>query len=106
MPALLKAFWEQVARPGFAIGEASAGGWPRGLLRGRSARIIVTMGMPSFVYRWYFLAHSLRSLERNILGFAGVGPIRETLVGGIEAIGDARRQAWLEKVRRLGTEAR
>jgi len=28
------------------------------LLKGRSARIAVTMGMPALVYRWYFDAYS------------------------------------------------
>ena len=71
---LLKAFLEQALRPGFAFDESSR--MPRKLLKGRSARIVVTMGMPAFVYRWYFGAHGLRSLERNILGFCGIRPIR------------------------------
>ena len=40
-------------------------------MSGKSARIVVTMGMPGFWYRWYFRAHSLRSLQRNILKFVG-----------------------------------
>jgi putative NADPH-quinone reductase len=101
MPALAKAFFEQVARPGFAIDEAKLGLHP-GLLGGRSVRIIVTMGMPALVYRWYFSAHSLKALERNILAFCGFGPIRHTLIGNIEGIGDAARRRWLEKVEALG----
>jgi len=57
MPALLKAFLEQVARPGFAIGGGERGKMPIKLLSGKSARIVVTMGMPAFLYRWYFFAH-------------------------------------------------
>mgnify|MGYP006201139093 CR=1 FL=1 len=105
MPALVKAFFEQAFRPGFAVtrGEMSLN---PGLLKGKSARVVVTMGMPALVYRWFFLAHSLKSLERNILRFAGLGPIRETLIGGVESIGDEKRRAWLEHVRRLGHEGR
>jgi len=58
MPALLKGFLEQVLRPGFAIKVEPNGAWGK-LLTGKSARIVVTMGMPAFVYRWYFGAHSL-----------------------------------------------
>jgi putative NADPH-quinone reductase len=79
--------------------------WP-GLLVGKSARIVVTMGMPAFVYRWYFLAHSLRSLERNILRFCGIGPIRETLFGMVEGVSPAKRAAWLEKMRAFGRAGR
>jgi putative NADPH-quinone reductase len=105
MPALLKGFLEQTFRPGFAVARAREGTRAGGLLTGRSARIVVTMGMPAFVYRWFFGAHSLRSLERNILGFSGIGPIRESLVGMVEGA-PGRRARWLERLQALGRDAR
>lgn len=105
MPALLKAFFEQVFRPGFAIPAKHNTPWS-GLLKGKSARIVVTMGMPAFVYRWFFGAHSLKSLERNILRFSGIGPIRETLIGMVEAGGPERHRKWLAKLRALGADGR
>jgi len=75
-------------------------------LTGKSARIVVTMGMPAFFYRWYFGAHGLKGLERNILGFAGIGPIRESLFGMIEGASDAKRKRRLEAMRALGKQAR
>ncbi len=104
MPALVKGFLEQVARPGFAMSRPGEGGLPKKLLAGRSARVVVTMGMPALVYRWYFRAHSLKALERNILGFVGFAPIHETLVGTVEGLSDKQREAWLGKLRRLGRE--
>ncbi len=106
MPAVLKAFLEQVFRPGFAMSKAEANQWPRKLMKGKSARIVVTMGMPAFLYRWYFRAHSLKSLERNVLGFCGVSPIRETLLGVVEGVGDAARAKWLTRMTVLGRRAR
>jgi putative NADPH-quinone reductase len=100
MPALLKGFLEQVFRPGFAMARDRVRPWP-GRLSGKSARIIVTMGMPAWFYRWFFLAHSLKSLERNILRFSGIKPVRETLFGSIEASAQARTR-HLETVRALG----
>jgi putative NADPH-quinone reductase len=100
MPALLKAFLEHVLRPGFAFDESSR--LPRKLLKGRAARIVVTMGMPAFLYRWYFGARGLRSLERNVLGFCGIRPIRASLIGMVEAGGDARRAKWLDRLHALG----
>lgn len=102
MPALVKGFLEQVARPGFAISPFREGEMPKKLLSGRSARIVVTMGMPALVYRWYFRAHSVKALERNILGFVGIAPIRETLVGSVEGLSDQQRSAWFRKLRSLG----
>jgi putative NADPH-quinone reductase len=105
MPALLKSFFEQLLRPGFAFDAAKGKGLPRKLLKGKSARIIVTMGMPAFFYRWYFRAHSLKSLERNILGFCGIDPVRATLVGMVEGMSQRQRREWLAKVEALGRRA-
>lgn len=105
MPALLKGFLEQVARPGFAL--RAEGGNPFGIkgLKGRSARVIVTMGMPALVYRYWFRAHSVRSLERNILGFVGIAPIRETLIGLVDQLDAVSSGRWLGRMRRLGRAA-
>ncbi|HSA63815.1 MAG TPA: NAD(P)H-dependent oxidoreductase [Nitrospira sp.] len=105
MPALLKAFLEQVLRPGFAF-EYQSRGMPKKLLKGTSARIVVTMGMPASVYRWVYFAHSLRSLKRNILAFCGIAPIRSTLIGNVEGMSDRQRMEWLDEVRGLGMLAK
>ncbi|WP_157271455.1 NAD(P)H-dependent oxidoreductase [Azohydromonas aeria] len=105
MPALLKGFLEQVARPGFAFHPDGKNPLANKGLTGRSARVVVTMGMPALVFRFYFRAHSLKSLERNILGFVGIAPIHETLVGGIGEMSEAQREKWLTKLENLGREA-
>jgi putative NADPH-quinone reductase len=98
MPALLKGFLEQVARPGFAMGTGPS---PKPLLKGKSARIVVTMGMPALFYRFFYRAHSLKSFERNILKFVGIKPVTHSIVGNVE--GDAaHRLRWLERMRALG----
>lgn len=104
MPALLKGFLEQAFRPGVVMSEGE--GFPKAQLKGKSARIVVTMGMPALAYRYFFMAHSLKNLQRNILGFVGIKPIRSTLFGMVEQASDARRQAWLDKMRALGRKAR
>ena len=105
MPAALKAFFEQAFRPGFAFAAGGRNRMPKKLLKGKSARIVVTMGMPAFFYRWYFRAHSLKSLTRNILGFSGIGPVRESLIGMVATGDSASRTRWLEKMRALGKRA-
>lgn len=104
MPATFKAFLEQVARPGFAFGAEGGNPFGRKGLTGRSARVVVTMGMPALVYRYYFRAHSVKSLERNILGFVGIAPVHETLIGSVEALGADGRARWLAKLRKLGRD--
>ncbi len=105
MPALVKAFLEQVLRPGFAIGTDPGGRWRR-QLTGRSARVVVTMGMPALMYRWYFFAHGVRGLERNVLAFCGLGPVRQTLVGMVDGGDRSRHEKRLARMRDLGRQAR
>ena len=101
-PALLKGFFEQVFRYGFALSETSP--FDR-LLRGRTARIVVTMGMPAPAYALMFGAFGVRSLERSVLNLAGIWPARHTLLGGVGKASDAVRRGWLARVRRLGAAA-
>jgi len=106
MPAMLKAFLEQVLRPGFAFDEGAAGRVPKKLLTGKSARIVVTMGMPALFYKWFYRAHSLKSLERNILAFCGIRPVRTTLAGMVDGMSVAKRKALLDSMHALGAAAR
>jgi putative NADPH-quinone reductase len=105
MPALLKGFLEQVARPAFAFGPGGGNPFARKGLAGRSARVVATMGMPALVYRWYFRAHSIKSLERNVLGFVGFSPVNETLIGMVDKLGEAGVSKWQDKLRALGAKA-
>lgn len=102
MPALLKGFLEQVARPGFAFSREGGNLMAKKGLTGRSARVVVTMGMPAAVYRWYFRAHSLKSLERNILGFVGIAPVRASLVGMAGDMDADAAAGWMKRMARLG----
>jgi putative NADPH-quinone reductase len=105
MPALLKGFLEQVARPGFAFTSKDGNPFVNKALTGRSARVVVTMGMPALVYRYYFRAHSVKSLERNILGFIGIKPVNETLIGSVDELDEVDVKSWLNKLRSLGRRA-
>ncbi len=105
LPALLKGFLEQTLRPGFAI-SAETERMPRRLLRGKSARVMVTMGMPALVYRLFFRAHGLKNLRRNVLKLCGVSPVRSTLVGGVDNFPTARAERCFARVAELGRRAR
>ncbi|TPJ54745.1 NAD(P)H-dependent oxidoreductase [Mesorhizobium sp. B2-6-4] len=107
MPALLKAFLEQVMRPGTAFAYPdTGGGFTKTLLRGRSARVVVTMGMPSVLYRVWFLGHGIAGMKRSILHFVGISPVRETLFGMVAGASDATRANWISRMRDLGEQAR
>ena len=99
-PALLKAFLEQVARDQFLLGENKRG-FPLKKMKWRSARVIVTMGMPPIIYRTYFRAHGVKSFNSGILRLAGFSPIRTTYFGGSD-ITSPNTERIIEQVRSMG----
>jgi putative NADPH-quinone reductase len=102
IPALLKGFLERTFTRGFAYLERDSQKKGK-LLAGKSARLIQTSGMPSFIYRFWYRAHGAKAL-RDMLGFCGIRPVRATYFGMIEAADDARRKHWLNKVKLLGSQ--
>lgn len=102
MPALLKAWLEHVFREGFAL-KVTATGW-ESFLKGKSARVVVTMGMPAMAYRLIFFAHSLRSFERNILKFCGIKPVAWSIFGSIEDPSGMAQAKSIETMRLLGAK--
>lgn len=60
------------------------------------------MGMPALVYRCLYRAHSIKSLERNILGLVGIAPITTTLIGMVGNLKPETARKRLEKLEELG----
>jgi len=106
MPALFKAFLEQVFRPTLVPGGGDNHAAMATLLKGKSVRIVVTMGMPALAYSLFYRKHSLKSLQRNILGFIGAGPIRTSLIGLVDNLKPGRANRLFAQMRRLGSRAR
>ncbi len=107
-PAYFKAYIEQVFRYGFGFGNTDPnvkeGRWPKKHLAGKSARIVVTMGMPSIVYRSYCGGHGVKYLKRSVLGLSGVKPIKINLIGMVDAKSKRSRKRWIEKMRLRGAK--
>jgi NAD(P)H dehydrogenase (quinone) len=104
LPAIFKGFLERIVQPD--VFEPAKTGQLVKPWRGKSARVVMTMGMPAFIYRWYFGAPALKMLKRHILHFLGAGPIRSTLLGSIESVSPERRTRWLADMEALGRAAR
>ena len=105
MPAMLKGFLEQVARPDLVRVTGSGGRSSPGL-KGRSARLVVTMGMPALFYRAFYGGHGLRSMRRSVLGYMGISPVSQTLIGRVGAISPHRFEGLVHQMQGLGRQAR
>jgi putative NADPH-quinone reductase len=104
MPALVKAFLEQVMRPGTAFAYEKGG--IKKLLEGRSAHITVTMGMPAWLYQTFFFSHGIRALQRNIFKFTGFSPVRTTMFGTVHSATSDTVSRWTDAMRRKGSALR
>ena len=103
MPAKLRAFIEHAARGNFFLDtHANESRWPERLMSGKSARVIVTMGMPGLVYRFAMDSGSLKALERGILGISGFSPVKHSVFGGAGEPGQKDHAKWIKAVRKLG----
>tara|TARA_R110002096_G_scaffold414643_1_gene615852 strand:- start:2195 stop:2782 length:588 start_codon:yes stop_codon:yes gene_type:complete len=106
MPAIDKAFLEQISRGEFLMDTAGdSSKWPVQKMKGKSVRLIVTMGMPGLAYRVMFGAHSVKALEQNIFRLVGFKPVRHTILGLVESVGAKGRARMIERVRALGQRA-
>lgn len=81
MPALLKGFIDRVFLPGFAYqyerGSRKFNPFPERLLKGKSARIITTVGGSKLIY--FFLTNPGTWGMRNfVLYFSGIRPVKVT----------------------------
>ncbi len=102
MPAILKGFLERVLQPDLIRrhGTEHAMNWR--LFENKSARLVMTMGMPVSIYRFWYRPHALKLFRNNILHFIGVRPVRETLFGMVADVSLDRRGRWLKEVETLG----
>lgn len=71
-PARLKGFFDRVFLPGFAFQYQTGSPFPAKLLKGKTARLVVTMDGPGWWYRWAMGAGGDRALTNSILSFCGV----------------------------------
>jgi hypothetical protein len=58
--------------------------------------------MPALAYRWFYGAHSLKSLKRNVLQLCGIQSVRSTVIGSIEAK-TQQRSDWLQKIGKIAS---
>ena len=105
MPALLKGFIERILQPDLIARQDTETAMNWHISANKSARIVMTMGMPISIYRWWYCGHALKLLTRNVLHFIGIKPVRHTLYGMIGTSKPATRERWLREIEVLGKAA-
>ncbi|NEW07350.1 NAD(P)H-dependent oxidoreductase [Paenibacillus sp. SYP-B3998] len=104
VPAVMKGFIDRVFLPGFAYKtRPNSAMWDK-LLKGKSARLIVTMDSPSWYYRLVYKQAGHLIMKRGTLQYSGINPVKITELGPIKSSTDKQREKWLAKVEALGVK--
>jgi putative NADPH-quinone reductase len=102
MPAILKGFIDRVLLPGFAyISKPNSLTFEK-LLKGKTARLIVTMDSPPWYYRLVLRRSGHHVMRRGILQFCGINPVRITEIGMVKTTSAEGLTRWIGKIEELG----
>ena len=102
VPALLKGLIDRIFVPGFAFKYRENSLFWDKLLKGKTARLIVTMDTPKWYY-WLINKNSgHNAMKIGILEFCGIKPVRITVFSGIKSSDESKRKKWLQEVMALG----
>lgn len=103
-PAVMKGFVDRTFLPGITFQPVEGRPLPKKLLKGKTARLIVTSDTP----RWYDILvmkrPAINQLKKGTLEFCGISPVRLSYIAPVKGSSPEFRQKWLMKVRRLGEQ--
>lgn len=104
MPAILKGWIDRVFLPGFAFQYQKKSPIPAKLLKGKTARIIITMDAPVWYYKWFTGSPGLKLLKKGTLEFCGITPVASTLLGEIRTTSKEKLIDYIKKINKLGSK--
>jgi len=105
-PAILKGFIDRTFTSGFAFRYVEGKLMPEKLLKGKSARLLVTMDLPPMGYWLMFGSPGHKMMKRGVLKFCGIKPVRISSFGSLRKSSDEKKAKWLMEVERLGRKAK
>jgi NAD(P)H dehydrogenase (quinone) len=102
LPALLKGFIDRVFVPTFAFKyRPNSPFWDK-LLKGKTARLIVTMDTPQWYYWLINKNAGHNAMKVGILEFSGIKPVKISSFAIIKSSNATKRNKWLDNVETLG----
>jgi putative NADPH-quinone reductase len=102
VPARLKGLLDRLLQPGFAFRYSKGQTLPERLLKGRSARLLVSMDTPGWYFRWWQGAPAHRMMKSAVLEFCGIAPVLISEFAPVIKSSLAQRQRWLTQAAELG----
>jgi putative NADPH-quinone reductase len=102
LPALLKGFIDRVFLPNFAFKYHDKGPFWDKLLKGKTARLIVTMDTPKWYYWLINRNAGHNAMKIGVLKFSGIKPVKISVFAPVKSSDEQKRKKWLSEVEKLG----
>jgi len=103
-PSLLKGMFDRLFLPGVMYRFTGNAYRREKFMRGKSARIIVTMDSPPLFYRLVMNRPADCAIGCGTLKFTGFAPLRISHFGPVRRSSPERRNRWLKKVEKFGNK--
>lgn len=101
-PALMKGFVDRTFLPGITFEPIEGKALPNKLLKGKSARVIVTADTPKWYDYLFMKRPTINQFKKGTLEFCGINPVKVTYISPIKNSSSDYREKWLKKVALLG----
>ncbi len=105
-PAIMKGFIDRTFLPGIAFEHIEGKPLPKKLLKGKTARIIITSDTPRWYDFLYMKSPALNQFKKGTLEFCGISPVKVSYIAPMVSSNAKFREQWLSKVERLGEKLR
>lgn len=105
-PALMKGFIDRTFLPGIAYQPIEKKPLPEKLLKGKSARLIITSDTPKWYNFLIMKRPAINQFKKGTLQFCGINPVKVTYIATIKNSNSDFRKKWLEKIFLLGESIR
>lgn len=101
-PALMKGFVDRIFLPGITFEPVEGKALPKKLLKGKTARIIITADSPKWYDSLFMKSPAINQFKKGTLNFCGINPVKVTYIAPIKNSTPAFRSKWLKKITLLG----
>lgn len=97
-PALMKGFIDRTFLPGITFQPIEGKAMPKKLLKGKTARIIITADTPKWYDYLFIKSPAINQFKKGTLEFCGISPVKVTYISPIKGSNIAHKERWLEKI--------
>lgn len=102
-PSIMKGFIDRTFLPGITF-KPRAGKLPEQLLKGKTARIIITSDTPRWYNFLFMKSPAINQLKRGTLEFCGIRPVKVTYISPLTNSKLEFRKKWLDQITLLGKQ--